>query len=185
MTAAATHAPLTLARQPDPDPDLGIELARLLDDLTAANERLVLAVEAHREAMRKADAKAMASALSSQRDALEAVAHLDERRRRLVDAASLAMAWEGPGPITLTALARRQPEPARTTLLASASRLKDLVKRARDGQRASWSASTALASHVEGLIRAVAKHLSHAGTYGRKGFTPAGPVLAGGLDVRS
>jgi hypothetical protein len=63
--------------------------------------------------------------------------------------------------------------------------VRELVRRTSDLVRAVAAATRAMMLHVEGLMRQVDRHLSHAGTYGRRGTVEAGGPVLSALDLRT
>lgn len=45
------------------------------------------------------------------------------------------------------------------------------------------TATAVLISHMEGLMRQVARRLSHSGTYGRKGYVETVPTVVSAVDL--
>lgn len=168
------------------------ELARELGDLIAALTRLYAGllsqVESHRDALARADGRAVEAASRAQADILAEIARLEPRRAALVNAAAASPAIRSrlaQGTITLRALAGAALEPDRTRLVRDAEALRGLVQRVQDHTRTMKAATASLIAHMEGLMRQVARRLSHAGTYGGRGLVEASPAVVSAIDVRT
>jgi len=161
------------------------ELAPLLTAMTETAELYLVALRDHRDAVRRADPASMSGAMSREAQALQQLSRLEDSRRKLVQKAEAAGLWPGKGPITLTGLAAKAPEDRRGFLVATASHLRGLMLEAAQEQGVLRQAATALAGHIEGIVRQVAQSLSHTGTYGRMGVVAAGPAVISALDLRS
>ncbi len=162
-------------------------LESLLTDLLGAHERLLAASIEQRQAVRGADPALVQRATQLQTESLHEIAALEDCRRELVAdlTASMPRRAPGSGPVTLSELARMMPEPQRTRLVELASRVRICVERAADEQRTLRAATGSLVAHMEGLMRQVARRLSHAGTYGRRGMVESVPAVVSGLDLVS
>jgi hypothetical protein len=156
------------------------ELYDLLSELVSAHEALLAAAGEHRESLRTADTEAMAAA-SIRVDAIcRDIAGLDEHRKQLT--ATLAPTQPE---ATLSFLASQLPEPKRSTALEQATKLRELIIRARTEQRRLRAAADAMLSHVRGIVQQIQQGLNHAGTYGRAGRVDAGATVVTGLDMTS
>lgn len=167
-------------------PAQALELEALLEALVSQHEKLLELAGAHLEAVRRADHNALRLRLEEQQDTLQRIADLEQRRAVLVNTLTQNLpARAGRGPVTLSELAGAAPEPQRSTLLARARTLRELIHKVKQEQGTLRWASRSLAAHMEGVMRQVAKRLSHAGTYGRHGAVDADAVVLSALDLRS
>lgn len=162
---------------PQPDP------AALVDELTAVlaallkeHEDLLPITIRHREAVATADMLALQQVNELQQQAAERIGRLEHRRGQL--AAALAP-HASP---TLPSLAAAFPH-ARETLTTLAERIRDVASRISREQRAVRIAADALAEHMQGLMKQVARKLSHAGTYGRRGSVDSPVQVTTALDL--
>lgn len=168
---------------------LAPDLDRLLADLTMAHQAWLETIHAHREAARLADPVAMQRALEAQTSCIARVAELDKERRLLVDRAARLPEIAGTaarsrrGPLTLRDLAAATREPSRSRLISSAEALKTLVEDVKRAGSILQAASASLLAHTEGLMRQVARQLSQAGTYGRRGYVEPAHSLACAVDI--
>jgi len=169
--------------------ELATDLGSLLGDMTAAHESWLEAVHAHRDAVRRADTNAMQAALTAQQTCARRVVELEEQRRAVVERASqLPEFTPSPmrprqGPLTLGEIAAITPQPVRDRLVERAAHLRALIGDLRRANSTLQAASGALLAHTEGLMRQVARRLSTAGTYGRRGFVEPAPTLACAVDL--
>ncbi len=167
---------------------LTIALRTLLADLRGVYEGLIGSSELQREGVRLADRERLARAVDDQQHLLERLAGLDQSRRELVARASGAFAGLAgirAQSITLTDLARCADPDVAPLLMEQASGVRDLVARFSDLNRVVMTATRSLLDHAEGLVRHVARHLSHAGTYSRRGLVEPVPGVVSSLDLRS
>jgi hypothetical protein len=174
------------------DPEVQ-ELERLLEQLLVEHEQLLVLAGSHRAAIAGANPNCLADCVQQQNEVVQRVAELEKRRlgivARLADKMkplSAGRAMEGvPDKPTVSWIAKALPEPVRTRLVALAERLRELLARLQKEHAALREASTALAAHMEGLMRQLAKRLSHSGTYGRRGIVEAPVQVVSALDLRS
>lgn len=204
---APKPAPLPFANRGGAD--LALELESLLGAMVSEHETWRGLLDHHRDAIKRADGEAVQNAVARQSGVLQAIADLEEKRRRLVDraiaaegilgkgvpggvrssAAGSTAAPAGPeplarvGPVTLSQIAAALPEPSRTRLLELAGRLRFLLADIETQNRTLRTATAALISHMEGLMRQVARRLSHSGTYGRKGYVETVPTVVSAVDL--
>ncbi len=166
-------------------PDLGA----LLDQLIATHHEWLKAVGAHRQSVRGADVPGMQDALNAQHRCATRVAALEENRREIVARAArlpeLAPSPARPrsGPLTLGEIAAAAPAEFREGLVERAAHLRSLIAELRRANSTLHAASASLLAHTEGLMRHVARRLSAAGTYGRRGFVEPAPGLACAVDL--
>lgn len=164
---------------PAPGPALAVELESILRELAVhQNDLLILATE-HRAAIARADTSAIASCVERQAAILERSRATEQRRRTLIE--TWAPRERG---ITLTDLACRVEEPARTRLLALGGQVRSLVERLARENRIVRAATESLMAHMDGLVRQVARRLSQSGTYSRRGGIDTGAPLLAGIDLR-
>lgn len=168
--------------------DLASELEALLDAYLGRYEQWRVHASAQREAIRRADGQEIQRAAIAQAAVLEAIAALEARRAALVNAAAQALPALNagrPGVITLRDVAANLPVPQAAALRTKAQRLRDLVTSVNQQTASVAGATRAVLGHLEGLMRHVAKHLSHSGTYTRRGVVDAGQAVVSALDLKS
>lgn len=175
------HTPLTPAALAD-------NLDSLLDSMSSAYTRLGDAGDAHREAIRSADARAVELAVQRESLIFRELQKLDHQRRELVALAHAAFPPLRKTPAertTLTQLASQTPDTRRGVLTAKAASLRMLVQSVQDRTAGIASAASSLLAHMEGVMRQVARQLSHSGTYSRRGVVEAGGSVVSAVDIRS
>ena len=158
------------------EPNIATDLEPLVRELLAEHRAWLNTLGEHRDAIARADAQEIGSAVERERGHIERVGGLDQRRRRL--------AGGSPEPMTLTALSAVLPKADRARVIAQLHELRELIASVRTQQRLVRESSTSLLGHMQGLMAQVAARLSHAGTYGAAGRVESGPVVVSGLDVR-
>ncbi len=173
MQAATRRSPKPATTPPPHRP-----LDDLLAGLVSAHERLAEASSAQREAIRRADARALAAARARMSDACATLASLEEERRLTV--AALA---PGSPQSRLSTLADELPEPQRSRAIDLASRLRTLAEHSRSEQRRLHEATGSMLRHVRGLVQHMQRSLNHAGVYGRAGRVEPGASVISGIDL--
>jgi hypothetical protein len=167
---------------------LADRLSTLLDALTSAYARLADAGEAHTEAIRAADARAVEAAVQREHAIFRDLQKLDHQRRELVALAHNAfpsLRKGAPERTTLTQLAALAPDTRRAELTTKAADLRTLIQSVQQRTHSVRSAAASLLAHMEGVMRQVARTLSHSGTYSRRGVVEAGGSVVSALDLRS
>ncbi|MDX2119215.1 MAG: flagellar export chaperone FlgN [Planctomycetota bacterium] len=159
-------------------------LTELLDALTREHETLLSLCGQHLEAIRQADHRNLAEVVQQQAMTLQRVAELEEERVSVVNDAMRELRPVPPSP-TLTAIAQSLPAEQGKQVHAKAQRLRTLMQRLANEQNVVTLTTKALLAHMEGLMRQVARELSHAGTYCNKGYVQTGAAVVSALDVRS
>ena len=157
------------------------ELESLVTRLHSAHERWLDALTSHESAVRRADPAAMELAAGAGRAAMSEIAALEQERRAFVEGA-IARGWRGP--VTIGAMAASLDEPSRSRLEAAARSLRRAIVGVQRRAEVLGGAVHAMLGHVDGLMRQVARRLSHAGTYGRRGMVEASSGVAAAVDVR-
>lgn len=168
--------------------DAARELSGVIRALSERYAMLLDQAVLHREALRRADGEGVEVAARAQGVVLAEIADIETRRAALVNAAAESPGIRprlAPGLVTLRSLAAALPEPERGRLLREAEELRALVQRAQEETRTIKAATLSLVAHMEGLMRQVARHISHAGTYCRRGFVDAVPGVVSAIDLRT
>ncbi len=160
---------------------LVVTLARLSE----RNERLERLADDYEHALRTADTPSLAACVSSQNEAIQEIATLDQERDALVRELGLRLGIPPGGRLRITELAERLPGELRERLLRVATPLRESLERLGERHELLKQATEQIAGHVEGLMRQVASASSHAGTYGRRGSVESGTGVITALDVRS
>lgn len=164
---------------------LARELALLVERLDAVYADLEVSVESHRTAIRAADVPGMALQVERQQGLLATLAGLDQDRLELVERARREALVAPHARPRLRDLAALLPEPDRSRTMERTSVLGDRMARVNEAQAGLRAAAGSLLAHMEGLVRHVARKLSHAGTYGRTGVVEGSPIGASAVDIRT
>lgn len=168
-------------------PDRGVELESVLNEQLAVYARMLALAKEHRDAIAQADPRRIRACVEAQSETARLAAELEDRRRALADALAGPRAAPKPGAAiprpTLRAAAERLPEAVRARVLAAGERLKETLAALHAEHETVRRASLALAAHMDGLVRQVARRLSLTGVYGRAGDVDAGRPVAAALDL--
>lgn len=156
----------------------------VLDAMIAEHERWLRTIGEHREAVAQADPRRAERCLSEQQACMASLADLESRRESLVrELASkipaLASRTRQGQRISITEVLEHVPEGEREPLRERAERLRALIERTRREQETLRLATSALAAHMEGLVRQVTRRLQRAATYSARGIAFAGPISSG------
>jgi hypothetical protein len=159
----------------------------LLEQFILRYDELEAVVTLHREAIRRADTAAMQAAIEQHARIMRELGGLEVRRCELVAMAVSSfpvLAAKRQSPVTLTDLVGVCTDRDRLELQGLAKELKTRVMRTRELTQSLRSATTTLLAHMEGLMRQVGRHLSHAGTYSKRGVVEPALVVSA-VDLRS
>lgn len=159
------------------------ELRDLLVALLARHEAMLRHTKLHHEAIRQADVRRCEQIVRDEQATLAAIADLELKRQSLV---ARAMREIVPTPKNLSRLsdiALHCPDATRPELLELSARLRRTLENLQQEQNLLRVVSRVLMAHMEGLMRQVARSLSHAGTYGQRGVV-AGSQIVTSLDMR-
>lgn len=148
--------------------------------LTTVHAELLELVLEHRRAISRGDAAGIQDCLSRQGILATRILDLERTRRQAV--AQLC----GRPDASISDVNAKLPESLRAPMSAAAARLKSVLTTIQRENNIVRAATHTLIAHIDGLMQQVARALSHAGTYGRKGrIENAGTVtpLPCGLDM--
>lgn len=163
---------------------LASELEQVLAGMVRLHEQMLRVTREHRAAIASADAEKIGACVRTHAELFQAVQELERRRRSAV--AQLTAGEGRKRPPTMTELAASLSEPWRERAGKLASQLKTTLETLSGEQRTVRLATESLLGHMDGLLRQVAKKLSHAGTYSARGVVEAGrQQVVSGLDVTS
>lgn len=164
---------------------LASELSVLVERLDAVYASLEGSVEAHRAAIRAADVAEIGREVERQQSLLAALAGLDQDRLALIEHVRRDGLISPSSRPRLRDLAGLTPEPDRSQLLSGTATLAARMARVNEAQAGLRAAASSLLAHMEGLVRHVARKLSHAGTYGRTGMVEGPMIGASAVDIRT
>ncbi len=159
-----------------------LDLERVLLQIADRYETLARCAKDRREAMRRADPRALAQCIDAENQAVQALADLERRRMIVVEAIAAAIGSPDKSQTPVSRLAPALPEPARSRLLTLSASLKQLMEHVTNLNEGARRAADLLAAHMEGLMRHVAAKLNHAQTYNPKGVVASGPRIITALD---
>ena len=143
------------------------DLLTLLRDLLAGQQRLLKLALIRREAMRTYDI-ARLEMLAGEEKAETATMAALERRRQQVTAQIRATLPRNVEP-TVSEVARRAAEPAKSQLLALAAQLKETVEQVERNTRINATVSEAVVKGLAKVLKVVTGLAQHAGMYMRNG----------------
>jgi hypothetical protein len=143
------------------------ELLTLLRELLAGQERLLGLALARREAMRTLDISRLETVAGQERVETGRLAELDKRRAALTSQMRAAMG--GQAAVTVTEVARRVEEPAKSQLLALAAQLKETVEKVERNTRINATISETVVKGLAKVLKIVTGLAQHAGLYMRNG----------------
>lgn len=155
------------------------QLEKLLRDIESNYSEMRLLLIEHREAISQADTRRIAACVQAEQNLAVRLSEIESRRAGLMR----AITGQKHAKLTLTAVAERAPEPHKSALLNIAERLRSLMSEIVQKQEAIRLASLSLMSHMQGIVRQVAQHLSATGTYSRVGDIPTTDRARGLIDV--
>lgn len=157
---------------PDSIPGAGIDqLWDILDEMAERAEELAALVRDQRDAVRRME-------LSAIRETTERQAQVSARLRQLESARAQVV-----GKATLASLSRDLPAPARQRALSLDQRIRTAAAAIGREGAVMRDCAGAMLAHIDGLMRAVARELSHTGAYGPRGTVMVGPQVVSGIDV--
>ena len=143
------------------------ELLTLLRELLAGQDRLLKLSLARRDAMRTFDLPRMEQLALHERNEMTQIATIERRRQSLV-ASFRKHLGQGVQP-TVTEIALRCPEPAKTQLLALAAQIKTTIEELDRNLRINATVSEAVVKGLAKVLKVVTGLAQHAGLYMRNG----------------
>jgi hypothetical protein len=143
------------------------ELLSLLRDLLAGNERLLKLALARRQAMRNFEIDRLEMFVEQEKTELTNLVSLDRRRQLLVPQFR-AHLGRGIEP-TVSEIARRVSEPARSQLLGLAAQIKTVLEQVERNTRINATISDAVVKGLAKVLKVVTGLAQHAGLYLRNG----------------
>lgn len=161
------------------------DFEQVLIDLQSQIETLSTLAGVRREAMRRADAAALAACIAEENQVVQRVADLEKRRVAVVGHLAQRLGLPDKTQARATDVAKGLGGPAGERLKARADAVRAGVIALTRTNNALKLAAQHLAAHMDGLWRQASAVLNHAQTYGRRGVIGAGPSVVSALDVRS
>lgn len=160
-------------------------LEQILREAITLNRDLFKCISDSQDCLRTADTPRLALCLKRERELVDAIDRLEQRRK--VVAATLASAMEitSEGEVRLRALAEAVGEPAQSVLLELGETLRESISAVRDAGGVLQDSCEALLGHVSGLMQTIQAGLSKTKLYGRDGRIGVNAAMCGGLDLRT
>ena len=143
------------------------ELLALLRELLAGQERLLALALARREAMRTFDMPRLETMAGQERAETVRMAELDKRRLALTGRMRAVLG--GGTPATVSEVAKRVEEPARSQLLGLAAQLKETMEKVERNSRINATVSETVVKGLAKVLKVVTGLAQHAGLYMRNG----------------
>jgi molecular chaperone GrpE (heat shock protein) len=143
------------------------ELLTLLRELFAAQQRLVSLSLSRREAMRTFNMESLAAMTAQEQKEIQALAGLEARRKQLV-AQFRNVLGRNIEP-TVSEIAKRAQEPAKSQLLTLAGQIKEAVEQVDRNTRINATVSEAVVKGLAKVLKVVTGLAQHAGLYMRNG----------------
>lgn len=143
------------------------ELLTLLRELLAGQDRLLKLSLTRRDAMRTFDVTRLEQLTLQERSEMGLLAAVERRRQALV-AQFRNLLGKGVEP-TISEIALRSPEPAKTQLLALAAQIKTTVEQLDRNLRINATVSDSVVKGLAKVLKVVTGLAQHAGLYMRNG----------------
>lgn len=166
-----------------PEASLVEALREALAELRREYEALESLADRRRDAVSRADLKAISECIGSENEVVQRIASAEQRRREAASALSERFGLEDAESAPVSRLAEHLDEHERADLLAAADDLRSVIRRVQQKNSAARRAAETLARHMQGLLRAAEHWFSHAGTYGKQGTVGAGTAVCSVMDV--
>jgi len=160
-------------------------LEQILREATTMNRDLFQCIMDSQNCLRTADTMRLALCLKRERELVEAIDRLEQRRKVVVATLASTLGMVSEEEIRLGALAQAVGEPAQSTLLELGETLRESITVVRDAGGVLQDSCEALLGHVTGLMQTIQAGLSKTKLYGRDGRIGAGAAMCGGLDLRT
>jgi hypothetical protein len=143
------------------------ELLTLLRELLAIQQRVLLLTLARREAMRTFDIGRLEGLVEQEKAAARALAEA-HRRREILTPQLRTLLGKNVQP-TVSEIAQRTPEPARSRLLALAGQIRQIAEQVERNNRINATVSEAVVKGLAKVLKVVTGLAQHAGLYMRNG----------------
>lgn len=158
-------------------------LEQLLRDLIECYRRMEVLAGLRHDAIRAAAPQQLASCIGEENLVVQRVAELEKKRIRIVGDVAQRLGSPDRAQTRVSWIAEKLGGAAGERLAHLAGELRDLIARVMKKNETIKAAAEMLASHIDGLIKAVAASLNHARTYGRKGIVAPGARITSALDM--
>jgi hypothetical protein len=164
---------------------LASDLERVLMELIAVYEAMASSAAERLAAIRGCDGARLTMIVRRENELVQRVAEIEKRRVGVVGTLADRLGLTDRSGTRIGQIADRLEDPWRERVRGLADRLRGLLTRVRRDNEVSGRAAASLSEHMGGLVRALAREMNHAKTYGRRGFVEAGPAVTSSVDVKS
>jgi hypothetical protein len=159
-------------------------LEELLREQRALYLELDALVARQRHAVQRADVKDLMAASARERELVEAIRLIDERRVELARAIGAEVGMVSEQPLALSDLLDYS-GPRRPALVAIADELRKLVVAVKAASGVVRVATESLSRHMQGIVQTVEAGFNNAGVYERAGRIANGSPWQTAIDIRS
>ncbi len=159
-------------------------LEQLLEDQRRLYQALDALVARQRTAVQRADVADLVAASTQERELVEAIRTLDQKRLELAGAIAAEVGVPKDGGVALSDLIEYSGE-RRSRLVAIADELRKLVVAVRAASGVVRVAAESLSRHMQGIVQTVEAGFSRAGVYERAGRIANGSPWQTAIDIRS
>ncbi len=160
-------------------------IEQILREATDLNRHLLACITDSQECLRAADTTRLAACLKRERDLVNAIDSLEQRRKVVAAALATTLDLRAEGEVRLCDLAEALGEPNRSRLLDLGEDLRAGIVQVRAAGGVLRESCEALLGHVSGLLQSIHAGLSQTKVYGRDGRVGLGAAVCGGLDLRT
>jgi hypothetical protein len=143
------------------------EILTLLRELLAIQQRVLLLTLARREAMRTFDIGRLEGLVEQEKAAAQALAEAHRRREILTPQLRAHLGKNVQS--TISEIAQRTPEPARSQLLALAGQIRQIAEQVERNNRINATVSESVVKGLAKVLKVVTGLAQHAGLYMRNG----------------
>lgn len=161
------------------------QLETLMHDLIVRYEQLKSLSTMHLDAIKAADARALAGCVRQENELLQQVAETERTRIRVVGQLADHLGAPSQHDTTMGFLASRVRGPRSGALSATADRLRTLMGEVAEINAIARAAAEQLARHMDGLLRELTRPMNHAQVYSAAGRVDPGATVTSSLDLRS
>lgn len=160
-------------------------IEQILREATDLNRDLLACITESQQCLRNADTPRLAACLKRERDLVNTIDGLEQRRKVVAATLATALGLASEGEIRLGHLAEALGEPSRSRLLELGEDLRAGIVQVREAGGVLRESCEALLGHVSGLLQSIHAGLSRTKVYGRDGRIGIGAAACGGLDLRT
>ena len=159
-------------------------LEELLRDQRTLYLELDALVARQRLAVQQADVKGLMAAGARERELVEAIRSIDQRRVELAQAIGAEVGVKSEQPLSLSDLLEYSGS-RRSALVAIADELRKLVVAVKAASGVVRVATESLSRHMQGIVQTVEAGFNNAGVYERAGRIANGSPWQTAIDIRS